>query len=226
MADNTMYHRFNHEANVGAAAENILKLEFDVKEPPKTTPIKPASEWKGAFLDAKTQLLIQVDVNDANELFISIAGPAKMQLINETHAEHRAMTADIYSDKLHVNHIQANKEYYAERVQKPKGVEGAPPPKIDYVGRYYCGEVESTFSVTGTGAMLYGSFTGYLGNGPIHLMKYVGEDIWLLSCPRSMDAPAPGEWTIVFKRGGDGTVEGVTVGCWLARKINFVKQKN
>lgn len=221
-----MYFRFNHEANVGAAAEKILKLAFGVKDPLVLLPIKPAREWKGSFLDTKTQLLIQVDVNDANELFISIAGPTKMQVTNETHAEHRAMTADIYGDKLHVKHMQANKEYYAERVKKPKGVEGAPPPKDDYVGRYYCEEVESTLDVFGTGAMLYGSFNGYLGNGPIHLMKYVGEDIWLLACPRSMDAPAPGEWTVVFKRGGDGTIEGVTVGCWLARKIEFVKRKN
>lgn len=214
----------NHEANVGGAAEHILKLAFNVEEPPKSTPIKPASEWKGNFLDAKSQLLIQVDVNDANELFISIAGPAKMQLTNETHAEHRAMTADIYGDMLHVKHVQANKEYHAKRVKKPEGKDGAPPPKDDYVGTYYCEEVESTLHVSGTGAMLYGSFDGYLGNGPVHLMKYVGEDVWLLACPRSMDAPAPGEWTVVFKRGGQGGIEGLTIGSWLARKIDFVRK--
>jgi len=216
--------RLNHEANVGAAAEHILKLAFEVKDPPKTTPVKPASEWKGNFLDQETQLLIQVDVNDANELFISIAGPTKMQLTNEHHAEHRAMTADIYGDMLHVHHVQANKQYHAKRVKKPEGLDGALPPKDDYVGKYYCQEVESTFQISGSGAMLYGSFDGYLGNGPIHLMKYVGEDVWSLACPRGMDAPAPGDWTIVFKRGGQGTIEGATVGCWLARKIDFVKK--
>jgi D-aminopeptidase len=38
-----------------------------------------------------------------------------------------------------------------------------------------------------------------------------------------MDAPAPGDWTLAFKRDEAGNVTGMTVGCWLARKIEYKK---
>ncbi|SSC65155.1 hypothetical protein [Ciceribacter selenitireducens] len=47
----------------------------------------------------------------------------------------------------------------------------------------------------------------------------MAEDIRALPCRRSMDAPAPGEWTIQISRHGDGTISGLTIGCWLARNI-------
>ena len=69
--------------------------------------------------------------------------------------------------------------------------------------------------------MLYGSFDGYIGKGPTWLMKYIGEDVWALGNPRGLDATPPGDWTCIFKRSVDGTVEEVTVGCWLARKVHY-----
>ena len=37
------------------------------------------------------------------------------------------------------------------------------------------------------GGTTYSSFTGYLGRGAAHFMSRVGEVLWLLVCPRSMD---------------------------------------
>jgi hypothetical protein len=76
--------------------------------------------------------------------------------------------------------------------------------------------------------MLYGSFDGFLGKGPAYLMKnfgrnQLGEDVWYLTCQRSLDATPPGSWTVLFKRDGDGTVVEAVVGCWLARKVPYVK---
>lgn len=46
-------------------------------------------------------------------------------------------------------------------------------------------------------------------------MRYLEEDIWFLTCPRDLDAPAPDDWTVVFKRDETGTIVSVVmVVCW------------
>ena len=49
-------------------------------------------------------------------------------------------------------------------------------------------------------------------------------DVWLLPCQRSMDAPAPGDWTIRVRRDAAGAVRGLTVGCWLARRVEYAAE--
>jgi hypothetical protein len=55
----------------------------------------------------------------------------------------------------------------------------------------------------------------------MHLMRYLEEDIWFLTCPRDLDAPAPDDWTVVFKRDETGTIVSVVMGCLLARNVQF-----
>jgi D-aminopeptidase len=50
-----------------------------------------------------------------------------------------------------------------------------------------------------------------------------GRDVWRLACHRSLDAPAPGNWTLRINRAPGGGVEGIAVGCWLARNVIFKK---
>lgn len=80
---------------------------------------------------------------------------------------------------------------------------------------YYCTEIDSEFHCDGSGGMLYGSFDGFLGQGLIHLIRSLGDDVWALAFPRVMYSQAPGDWIVVVHRGGSGNVSGVTVGCWL-----------
>ena len=51
----------------------------------------------------------------------------------------------------------------------------------------------------------------------------IAEDIWLLPCQRGMDAPAPGDWTVVVERDVAGTITGLTIGCWLSRGLSYTK---
>jgi D-aminopeptidase len=53
----------------------------------------------------------------------------------------------------------------------------------------------------------------------------IGPDIWRMPCQRSMDAPAPGDWTVHFRRDHRGKIAGATIGCWLARRIRFEKRE-
>jgi D-aminopeptidase len=52
-------------------------------------------------------------------------------------------------------------------------------------------------------------------------LECVAPDVWLLPCPRALDHTPPGDWTLAFRRDPRGRVVGVTVGCWLARGLNY-----
>lgn len=207
---------FNHEGDSGSAAESVVKKLFKFEEPAGQCE-KSVLEWTGSFLDEETQLLLKARPGDAGEVLITYLGEEKVVLTSPTKAESRRMLASIEKDTLHIRRTRENKHLRGRRIKEGSNNLS----NSDYVGIYQCSDADSTFICNGNSALMYGAFNGYLGKGPVHLMKYVGEDIFLLACPRGLDAPAPGDWTIVFQRDGSGKVVGATIGCQLARKLKF-----
>jgi D-aminopeptidase len=93
--------------------------------------------------------------------------------------------------------------------------------RADWAGLYRSDETGGTFEIVDTAGALHGGFEGLLGKGPMQPLYPLGEDVWVLPCQRSMDAPSPGEWTIRVRRDEGGAVRGLTVGCWLARRVEY-----
>ena len=91
----------------------------------------------------------------------------------------------------------------------------------DVAGRYRCEELDAELTVTDAGGVLYGGFSGFLGQGRMELLDPVGPDVWALPCPRALDHTPPGDWTLAFRRDQAGRVAGVEVGCWLARRLPY-----
>ena len=91
----------------------------------------------------------------------------------------------------------------------------------DVAGRFRCGELEAELAVVDAGGALYGGFSGMLGAGRMELLDPVGGDVWMLPCPRALDHTPPGDWTLAFRRDESGVVDGVRVGCWLARGLGY-----
>lgn len=211
---------FNHEADSAAPADAIIKRLLQWKEPEKALST-PAPEWQGNFLDMETQLLVHVENIEDGQVSITYhMAPDKVPLTSAVHAESKSIIANIAGDELHVERQREHRILNARRIKSPTTTNST----NEYIGDYQCAEVDSSFHCSpGSGNTLYGSFDGFLGQGPAHLMQYVGEDVWTLSNPRGMDAPAPGNWTIVFQRDENGKISGVTIGCWLARLIQFAK---
>ena len=77
--------------------------------------------------------------------------------------------------------------------------------------------------VADAGGALYGGFSGFLGQGRMEMLEPVGGDVWTLPCPRALDHTPPGDWTLAFRRDAAGRVAGATVGCWLARRLAYVR---
>ncbi len=93
----------------------------------------------------------------------------------------------------------------------------------DIAGRYRCEELDAELTVADAGGVLYGGFSGFLGQGRMELLGPVGGDVWVLPCPRALDHTPPGDWTLAFRRDGSAQVAGVEVGCWLARRLNYAR---
>ena len=95
--------------------------------------------------------------------------------------------------------------------------------KPDIEGRYRSEEIGGDLEIVATGGAFFGGFEGLLGRGPMHPVRPLAQDVWLLECRRSMDAPAPGDWTVRVRRDAAGAVSGLTVGCWLARSVGYLR---
>jgi D-aminopeptidase len=55
----------------------------------------------------------------------------------------------------------------------------------------------------------------------MELLEPIGADVMALPCPRALDHTAPGDWTLIVRRNDNGDVAGLTVGCWLARRLTY-----
>ena len=214
---------FNHEANASAAVDDVLRGILN-KPKVETTPMATSADWAGIFLDDDTQLVIIVAKGSREgEVLITYAGHQEtetIKLTDATNGKSKSMTATIDGDNLRIHRIKENRKLNARRLTKDESSVKNTPLQ----GDYECTEVQSTFHCTGDVGMLYGSFDGYLGRGPATAMRYLAGDVWALTCPRGLDAPAPGDWTMVLRRDENNSVIGFTIGCWLARRLEFVKK--
>lgn len=209
----------NYEVNPGTVAEYVLHQMLGHKVP-ELEVFTPGPEWIGEYWDPDTLLYVTVGPADKpGKLSVKYAGAEEVvTLLTKTSAGCTGMKVILQGDVLHVERVTDNRILKAKRLTPVDDV----AVSADYVGTYKCAEADTILTVTGEDGTLYGSFDGFLGKGPIWLMRRVSKDIWALGNPRGMDAGAPGDWTVVFERGAyAGKVYGCTVGCWLARKVQY-----
>ena len=114
--------------------------------------------------------------------------------------------------------MDRSQENWGTRLRQLAGV-----PATDIAGRYRCEELGTEVTVTDTSGTVYGAFSGFLGHGRMEMLEPVGPDVWALPCPRALDHTPPGDWTLAFRRDAAGRVDGVDVGCWLARRLAYVR---
>lgn len=209
----------NHEIDAETIANHVLRVILDMDQPKLSSfnDVKVSQSWLGTFFDPDAQLALTVCDGGSDRVSIRYSDQEETVMLFEANKGRSETMSAIFSvDSIQLHRLDDNRVVNARRVLAPEE-----PIKTDYVGQYCCAEIDSLFTCTGTGGMLYGSFEGFLGHGPMHLMRYLGEDIWFLANPRGLDAPAPGDWTVVFQRDATGAVVSVVFGCWLARNVRF-----
>lgn len=205
--------------DAGGVSDYILKQALSIPEV-KFSVVTPGPDWVGTFIDPESQLAITVSHGVSGEILLKYhRKPDKMRVVETYRAQSDNMFATLDGDTLHLHVPNDNRDIYARRVTNIKVAANF----TEIQGDYHCAEIDSVFHCSGLGSMLYGSFDGFLGQGPIHLMRPLGDDTWALACPRAMDSTPPGDWTVLITRDGSGKVSGVTIGCWLARRLHFAR---
>lgn len=205
---------FNHQASAREAAFRVLRAALGQKEP-MVKDVAYDPKWTGAYFDPETSLLLDVGKGGKDgQLSARFTTDAEMlDLTGAGKAASPGMTLERDGDLLQLSRPIDNLHGVLRRV--------AGEARTDIAGHYGSTELDAMLEITQTGSAFYGAFEGFLGKGAMQPLFPVGPDIWRLPCQRSMDAPAPGDWTLAFERDGGGRLTGVTVGCWLARKVKF-----
>ncbi len=203
---------FNHLSDAHAAALDLAAAVLGVETPPASD--LPPPDWLGAYVEPETGLSVRIDNNAPGKLRLRFGHAAEvLELKADATASNGATRLRPAPDGLWMDRPQENQ---TSRLI-PAGGEAA----TDIAGLYYCAELDAHLAVTDAGGVVYGGFSGRLGQGRMELLEPIGPDLWALPCPRALDHTPPGDWTLAFQRDGSGTVAGLTLGCWLARGLGY-----
>jgi D-aminopeptidase len=207
---------FNHMANAHGAAMDLLGAVLG-EERPRPDATLPAPTWLGAYIEPETGLAVRIDA--------VVAGQARLRFGHSAEELNLRADGSAGSDDgtrlrtgeggLWMDRTRENQSSCLGRLEEI--------PAADVAGRYRCEELNAEMTVTDAGGVLYGAFSGFLGQGRMEMLEPVGPDVWALPCPRALDHTPPGDWTLAFRREGTGRVAGVRVGCWLARGLAYTR---
>jgi len=206
---------FNHLANAGAAATDVVAAILGEVAPAPDRNLPPP-DWFGAYLEPETGLSARVEAGPPGQVRLRFGhSPDTLDLRPDGSAGRaagpllRPAGGGLWLDRPGDN---------ASTLLAPL----APPTgALDVAGRYRCEALGAELTLTAAGGVLYGGFSGPLGQGRMELLDPVGADVWALPCQRALDHTPPGDWTLAFRRDAGGAASGVTVGCWLARGLPY-----
>jgi D-aminopeptidase len=202
----------NHLSDAQAAALDAVAAVLEEARP---VPVpRPAPDWLGAYRDPETGLSARIDG----------AGAGLLRLRFGHSAERLEIREDGSADNGRTRLAMTPQGLRMERPQENQATLLAPHPgeaMADIAGEYRCAELDATLTVVDAGGALQGGFGGFLGQGRMEALEPIGPDLWALPCPRALDHTPPGDWTLAFRRDAGGRVAGVTVGCWLARGLDY-----
>ncbi|HME21545.1 MAG TPA: D-aminopeptidase [Acetobacteraceae bacterium] len=205
---------FNHLADAHEAAVDVLAAVLGEERPPPAVAAAPP-DWLGAYTEPETGLAVRIDAPDG-----------KLRLRYGHFPERLALHADgiASSDNGSVRLRPTDSGLWMDRPHENQTSHLRPidsAPAKDVAGRYRSAELDAELTVIDAGGVLYGGFSGFLGQGRMETLGPVGGDVWVLPCPRALDHTPPGDWTLAFRRDASGKVSGVDVGCWLARRLAY-----
>lgn len=206
---------FNHLVDAHEAAVDVLAavLGEERRQPEAAV---PAPGWCGAYTEPETGLAVRIDA----------AGNGQLSLRYGSHPDRLDVQVDGTATCAGARLRPADGGLWMDRPQENQSsrlrpCEGAPNKNV--AGRYRCEELDAELTVADAGGVLYGGFSGSLGQGRMEMLEPLGADVWALPCPRALDHSPPGDWTLAFRRDEVGRAVDVGVGCWLARRLPYAR---
>ncbi|MBL8698264.1 MAG: D-aminopeptidase [Alphaproteobacteria bacterium] len=207
---------FNHMSDPQAAAHDALALLLDAAKPVPDPALAPPP-WLGTYAEPETGLAARIDLAAPGEVRLRFSHVAeKLRLLPDGSAVAGRIVLRAADDGLRL-------ERPGENLRARLVPHGSEAPRRDIAGRYRCEELGAEIVVADAGGVLHGGCDGPLGRGRMEPLDPIGPDLWALPCPRALDVSPPGDWTLAIRRDGTGRVAGATVGCWLARGLDYVR---
>lgn len=205
---------FNHEASAMGAAEGLMQAALGLPNPPSL----PAAEgWTGLWYEPQTDLFLRCrDTPDGVRLNFSVS-PVTLRPVTPLRAEGAGgLVLEREGEALLMRRPAENLILHALPVKPLARADAAA-----IAGRYWSEEIGAALLIEARDGAASISFEGMLGAGPVERMYPLAPDLWTVTSRRAMDAAPPGEWSLRICRDAHGRVEGLVLGCWLARSIHY-----
>uniref|UniRef100_UPI0035B07463 D-aminopeptidase n=1 Tax=Paenirhodobacter enshiensis TaxID=1105367 RepID=UPI0035B07463 len=202
----------NHEGDAHGAAVALARAALGVAEP--VAPLLPEG-WDGIWLDRERGMVARIVSGRRSATLHYATRPLSMQFDGEGLS---APGTTIRRDGTALSMALPGEN----TVRRLIPLEPLPHASGDEIsGLYESPEPGSRMRIEARDGAVFATFEGTLGQGRPEPMTPVARDIWRLTVRRSMDAPAPGEWTFTVSRDAAGRVTGGTLSVWLARGIRW-----
>lgn len=208
---------FNHMADAHDAAVDLFAATL-VEERPEKTPVLVSPDWLGAYREPQSGLSVRLEAGEAGQVLVRYGYPAQtLDLTDDDGAASddgsrlRRREGGLWLDR--------PRENLSTRLE-PCG--DATASRL--AGRYHCAELDAHLTIADAGGVIYGGFSGFLGQGRMEQLNHVGGNLWVAPCLRALDFTPPGDWTLSFAPDPNGAAASVRVGCWLARGLDFVRE--
>jgi D-aminopeptidase len=206
---------FNHMADARAAALDVLATLIEGEARPASA---LPSGWTGAYQEPESGLVVRLESGRKHQIKLYYSGYT---------AELLELQPDGTIGAGHTRLRQGADGMWMDREGENQSTRLVPvlgDAARDIDGSFRSAEYGAEFTVQSRGGAIYGAFTGFLGEGTMEMLLPVGPDLWRTPMPRALDHSPPGDWTLQFLRDDKDSVVGVRVGCWLARRVDFVRQ--
>lgn len=204
---------FNHEGSAMRAAWSLMEATLGCKI--GATP-EQAHGWDGLWLDEDRSLLIRTTDRPTGVRLDYAPSPSLPRPTPDGGAEGPGLRLRRTGDRLQMDRPGENLHVDAPALSPVDWADGTA-----IAGRYRSDDIEAELTIETRDGASYIAFHGMLGTGPMERMYPLAADLWSVTTRRAMDAAPPGEWTLRIRRDANGKVTGLTLGCWLARNIQY-----
>ena len=204
---------FNHMADPRGPANDILSALLEAPASAEA-PVATTPAFAGRYLEPESGLAVRIENAADNRLRLQFSHGADLLSPTED--------GDYLSASVRLHRTEAG--VWMTRPQENLSALLTPwvgEITTDIDGVFHSSELGTEITCVSAAGTLYGAFSGMLGQGAMQPLLPYGPDTWLLPCPRALDYGAPGDWTLRFTRDDGGRVDGLTAGCWLARRVSY-----
>jgi D-aminopeptidase len=208
---------FNHLSDAHAAAMDLLAFALGVVRAPRPASLD-APPWTGSYFEPETGLVARIDLANGQLRLRFGHSAERLDFGADGSAGNAATRLEPRADGIW---MERRVDHQRSLLRRCDAAPHAGAAQANLVGRYRSAELDAEITVIDLGGILYGGFSGFLGQGRMEMLECIAPDVRLYPCPRALDHTPPGDWTLAFRRDAAGRAVGVTAGCWLARGLNY-----